>query len=143
MSENDREYPWSRKGEAYDEMFSEGSFDEEEEFDPEEAERRIMQFVTSAEELSGPRIVASEVERVPSPMKRAPALLTVLAALFSHRIWRGRSLCALEALGVIVGGANMTTPVGRARGRPAATLPLCSTRRLLAWGRSFQPTVTT
>ena len=23
MSDNDREYPWSRKGEAYDEMFSE------------------------------------------------------------------------------------------------------------------------
>src|SRR5215210_2044123 len=56
MSDNDREYPWSRKGEAYDEMFSEEPFDEEEEFDPEEAERRITQFVRSADELSGPPV---------------------------------------------------------------------------------------
>ena len=56
MSDNDREYPWSRQGEAYDEMFSEGPFDEEEEFDPEEADQRIMQFVTSADELSGPPV---------------------------------------------------------------------------------------
>ena len=56
MSDNDREYPWSRKGEAYDEMISEGAFEEEEELDPEEAERRITQFVRSAEELSGPPV---------------------------------------------------------------------------------------
>jgi hypothetical protein len=56
MSDNDREYPWSRKGESYDEMFSEEPFEEEEEFDPEEAERRITQFVRSAEELSGPPV---------------------------------------------------------------------------------------
>jgi hypothetical protein len=56
MSDNDREYPWSRKGEAYDEMFSEGPFDEEEEFDPEEADQRITQFVMSADELSGPPV---------------------------------------------------------------------------------------
>ena len=56
MSDNDREYPWSRKGESYDEMFSEEPFDEEEEFDPEEAERRITQFVRSADELSGPPV---------------------------------------------------------------------------------------
>ena len=57
MSDNYREYPWSRKeGEPYDEMISEGSFDEEEEFDPEEADQRITQFVTSADELSGPPV---------------------------------------------------------------------------------------
>src|SRR5215208_7371868 len=56
MSDNYREYPWSRKGEAYDEMFSEEPFDEEEELDPEEAERRITQFVRSADELSGPPV---------------------------------------------------------------------------------------
>ena len=56
MSDNDREYPWSRKGEAYDEMFSEGPFDEGEEFDPEEADQRITQFVTSANDLSGPPV---------------------------------------------------------------------------------------
>ena len=52
----------------------------------------------------------------PLPMEHAPALLTVLAALFSHRTWRGRSLCVLEALRVIVGGANMTTPSGACTG---------------------------
>ena len=56
MSDNYREYPWSRKGEAYDEMFSEGPFDEEQEFDPEEADQRITQFVRSADELSGPPV---------------------------------------------------------------------------------------
>ena len=56
MSDNDREYPCSRKGEAYDEMISEEPFEEEEELDPEEAERRIMQFVRSADELSGPPV---------------------------------------------------------------------------------------
>jgi hypothetical protein len=56
MSDSFREYPWSRKGEAYDEMFSEELFEEEEEFDPEEAEQRITQFVRSAEELSGPPV---------------------------------------------------------------------------------------
>src|ERR671918_2868747 len=56
MSDNDREYPWSSKGEAYDEMFSEEPFDEEEELDPEEADQRITQFVTSADELPGPPV---------------------------------------------------------------------------------------
>jgi hypothetical protein len=56
MSDNYEEYPWSRKGEAYDEMFSEEPFEQEEELDPEEAERRITQFVRSAEELSGPPV---------------------------------------------------------------------------------------
>src|SRR5215207_7826758 len=37
-------------------MFSEGSFDEEEEFDPEEADQRITQFVRSADKLSGPPV---------------------------------------------------------------------------------------
>jgi hypothetical protein len=57
MSDNYRDdYPWSRKGEAYDEMFSEGPFEEDEELDPEEAERRITQFVRTADELSGPPV---------------------------------------------------------------------------------------
>src|SRR5919112_3721810 len=70
MSDNDREYPWSRKGESYDEMFSEEPFDEEEELDPEEAERRITQFVTSADELSGPP-VEELAERVTVLMRTA------------------------------------------------------------------------
>jgi len=44
--------PW-REGENYDEMMSEEPFDEEE-LDAEEAEQRITQFITSAEELPGP-----------------------------------------------------------------------------------------
>jgi len=56
MADTDREYPWSRKGEAYDEMFSEEPFDEEEELDSEEADQRITQFVTSADELPGPPV---------------------------------------------------------------------------------------
>ena len=55
MSDDYREYPWSRKGEPYDEMISEEPF-EEEELDPEEAERRITQFVRFADELSGPPV---------------------------------------------------------------------------------------
>jgi hypothetical protein len=46
--------PW-RKGENYGEMTSEEPLDEEE-LDAEAAERRITQFITSAEELPGPPI---------------------------------------------------------------------------------------
>ena len=44
-----------REGESYEEKMSDEPFDEEE-LDPEEAERRITQFVTSAEELPGPPV---------------------------------------------------------------------------------------
>ena len=47
--------PW-REGENYDEMMSEEPFDDEEELDAEEADRRITQFITSAEELPGPPV---------------------------------------------------------------------------------------
>jgi hypothetical protein len=70
MSDNYREYPWSRKGEAYDEMISEGPFDDEEEFDPEEADQRITQFVRSADELPGPP-VEELAERVTALMQAA------------------------------------------------------------------------
>ena len=56
MSDNPTEDTPARKGEPYDEMLNEEPFDEEEELDPEEAERRITQFVTSADELSGPPV---------------------------------------------------------------------------------------
>src|SRR5829696_7144291 len=70
MSDNDREYPWSRKGEAYDEMISEEPFEEEEELDPEEADQRITQFVISAEELSGPP-VEELADQVAALMRKA------------------------------------------------------------------------
>ena len=44
-----------REGERYEEKTSDEPFDEEE-LDPEEAERRITQFVTSAEKLPGPPV---------------------------------------------------------------------------------------
>jgi hypothetical protein len=47
MPDNPTENPAGREGENYDEMMSE---------DPEEAERRITQFVISADELSGPPV---------------------------------------------------------------------------------------
>ena len=47
--------PWP-EGENYDETMSEGPFDDEEEFDAEEADQRITQFITSAEELPGPPV---------------------------------------------------------------------------------------
>jgi hypothetical protein len=46
--------PW-REGENDDETMSDEPFDEEE-LDPEEAERRITQFITSADELPGPPV---------------------------------------------------------------------------------------
>src|SRR5215213_6735891 len=55
MPEDPTENPPGREGENYDEMMSEEPF-EEEELDPEEAERRITQFVRSADELSGPPV---------------------------------------------------------------------------------------
>ena len=47
--------PWS-EGERYDETMSDEPLDDEEVLDAEEAERRITQFITSAEELPGPPV---------------------------------------------------------------------------------------
>jgi hypothetical protein len=70
VSDDYSEYPWSRKGDPYDQTFSEGPFEEEEAFDPEEAERRITRFVRSAEELSGPP-VEELADRVAALMRQA------------------------------------------------------------------------
>jgi hypothetical protein len=61
--------PW-RKGENNDEMMSEEPFDNEEEVDAEEAEQRITQFITSAEELPGPP-VEELAEQVDALMRAA------------------------------------------------------------------------
>jgi len=60
--------PW-REGENYDETMSEDLLDEEE-LDPEEAERRITQFITSSEELPGPP-VEELAEQVDALMRAA------------------------------------------------------------------------
>ncbi len=54
MPDNPTENAPEPEGENRDETMSEEPFDEEE-FDPEEAERRITRFVTTADELPGPR----------------------------------------------------------------------------------------
>ena len=69
MPDNPTENPPGREGENYDEMMSEEPF-EEEELDPEEAERRITQFVRSADELSGPP-VEELAEQVSALMRAA------------------------------------------------------------------------
>jgi hypothetical protein len=51
---------------------------------------------------------------------RAPAFIVLLAALLlSSLSWRGRSLCALEALRRTLGGATMTIPGGVSTPRKA------------------------
>src|SRR5215212_2054926 len=55
MPDNPAENTPRREGANYDETMSEEPFDEEE-LDAEEAERRITQFITSAEELPGPPV---------------------------------------------------------------------------------------
>lgn len=55
MPDNLNEDAPGREGENYDDTMSDESFDEEE-LDPEEAERRITQFITSADELPGPPV---------------------------------------------------------------------------------------
>jgi hypothetical protein len=69
MPEDATENRPGREGETYDEMMSEEPF-EEEELDPEEAERRITQFVRSADELSGPP-VEELAEQVSALMRAA------------------------------------------------------------------------
>ena len=69
MPEDPTENPPGREGDNYDEMMSEEPF-EEEELDPEEAERRITQFVRSADELSGPP-VEELAEQVSALMRAA------------------------------------------------------------------------
>src|SRR5215203_7534523 len=69
MPDNPTENPPGREGEHYDETMSEDLLDEEE-LDPEEAERRISQFVTSADELPGPPI-AELAEQVAALMGAA------------------------------------------------------------------------
>jgi hypothetical protein len=69
MPDNPTENPPWREGEDYDETPSDELLDEEE-LDPEEAERRITQFVKSADELSGPP-VEELAERVSALMQAA------------------------------------------------------------------------
>ena len=53
MPDDPAEHTPGREGEPHDHTTSDEPLDEEEEFDPGEAERRITRFVTSADELPG------------------------------------------------------------------------------------------
>ena len=82
MPDNPTENPPWRKGEDYDEMMSEDLLDEEE-LDPEEAERRITQFVISADELPGPP-VDELAERVTALMRAASRDLEMIMDGIAH-----------------------------------------------------------
>ena len=73
--------PW-REGEDRDRALGEGPFDEEE-FDPEEAERHITRFIRSAEELPGPP-VAEIAEQVAALMREVSMDLEEILADKAH-----------------------------------------------------------
>jgi len=69
MPDNPSENTPRREGENYDETMSEDLLDEEE-LDPEKAEQRITQFITSAEQFPGPP-VEELAEQVDALMRTA------------------------------------------------------------------------
>ena len=78
MPDNPTEKPAGREGENYDEMMSE---------DPEEAERRITQFVISADELPG-RPVEELAEGVTALMRAASRdLETIMDGMAHNKSW--------------------------------------------------------
>jgi hypothetical protein len=98
MPDNPTENPPGREGENYDETMSEGFLDEEE-LDPEEAERRITQFVTSADELSGPP-VEELAERVTAVMRAALRdLETIMDGVAHNKVLATQLLLGQRARG--------------------------------------------
>ena len=73
--------PW-REGEPYDEKMGDEPFDQEE-LDAEEAERRITQFITSAEELPGTP-VEELAEQVAALMRTALRDLEMIMSETPH-----------------------------------------------------------
>jgi hypothetical protein len=80
MPDSTEKYP-GEDGERYDESVGDESFDEE--LDPEEAERRISQFVTSADDLPGPP-VEELAEQVATLMRSAWSDLEEITAGKAH-----------------------------------------------------------
>jgi hypothetical protein len=80
MTDPTENHPEDDRGQ-YDETMGDESI--EEEFDPEEAERRITQFVTSADELPGPP-VEELAERVATLMRSAWSDLEEIVAGKPH-----------------------------------------------------------
>src|SRR5215213_1981973 len=98
MPDNPTENPAGREGENDDEMMSEDLMDEEE-LDPEEAERRITQFVISADELPGPP-VEELAERVTALMRAASRdLETIMDGMAHNKILATQLLLGQRARG--------------------------------------------
>jgi hypothetical protein len=97
--------PW-REGENYDEMMSEEPFDDEEELDAEEAERRITRFITSAEELPGPP-VEELAEQVGALMQAALRdLETIMEGKPHNKVLATQLLLGQRARGLQMGDAE-------------------------------------
>jgi hypothetical protein len=98
MPDNPTENPAGREGENYDEMMSEDLMDEEE-LDPEEAERRITQFVRSADELPGPPV--EELAEVVTALMRAASrdLETIMDGMAHNKILATQLLLGQRARG--------------------------------------------
>jgi hypothetical protein len=98
MPDNPTENPPWHEGGNYDETMSDESFDEEE-LDPEEAERRITQFVTSADELPGPP-VEELAERVTAVMQAALRdLETIMDGMAHNKVLATQLLLGQRARG--------------------------------------------
>lgn len=82
MHDNPTENLGGREEENYDEMMSEDLLDEDE-LDSEAAERRITQFVISADELPGPP-VEELAERVTALMRAASCDLEMIMDGMAH-----------------------------------------------------------
>ena len=95
-------------------MFSEEPFDEEEEFDPEEAEQRITPFVTSADELSGPP-VEELADQVAALMRTA---LRDLEAIMEGKPYNKVLAIAQPLLGQRAHGLQHDANSGRSTQRP-------------------------
>jgi hypothetical protein len=69
-------------------------------------------------------------------LEHAPAH-SPLAALYSHPLVARPSLCTIEALRGILGGATITIPGGACTLWQALSHSTCSAHRFLSWGRSY------
>ena len=98
MPDNPTENPAGCEGENYDETMSEDLLDEDE-LDSEEAERRITQFVISADELPGAH-VEELAERVTALMRAASRdLETIMDGMAHNRVLATQLLLGQRARG--------------------------------------------
>jgi hypothetical protein len=95
MPDNRAEDPPGREGKNYDETMSEDLLDEED-LDPEEAGRRITQFVTAADELPGPPVA----ERVTALIRAASRdLETIMDGVAHNKVIATQLLLGQRARG--------------------------------------------